>query len=246
MSLDVCTAIPIDVIIAAYEAQGGGSGDGSGGGDGLMYIRMVRMMRLLKLARVLRASRIFRRWQSHFGISFATLGLIKFAILILLTSHWLACAWVLIGNIGVIGATPRVGDEFFGSSWIYDLKLTEADPFELYGVAIFVAFSSITGSDTGKVDPTSPLEYYLLTVASVLGSAVWAYVLSSSCGIIATLNPAVRRVERLPQRAPRRAPARSPPCALVIPPLTLRVACPLRAGAASPTSDGRAQLLRAR
>ena len=33
------------------------------------------------------------------------------------------------------------------------------------------------------------MEYYLLTAANVLGSAVWAYVISSACGIIATLNP---------------------------------------------------------
>ena len=61
--LDVTTAIPVDVIIAAYEA-----GSEIAAGGAASYLRMVRMMRLLKLARVLRASRIFRRWQSHFGI----------------------------------------------------------------------------------------------------------------------------------------------------------------------------------
>ena len=39
--------------------------------------------------------------------------------------------------------------------------------------------------------------YYAMMAMSVIGSAVWAYVISSSCGIIATLNPSVLHYRHL-------------------------------------------------
>ena len=61
---------------------------------------------------------------------------------------------------------------FFGESWIHEAGLSEASALEIYGVAIFVAFASITSSSSASIEPASALEYYLLTAANVLGSAV--------------------------------------------------------------------------
>jgi hypothetical protein len=59
----------------------------------------VRMLRLFKLVRILRASRLFQRYEAHLGITYAMLHLVKMANLVVLTTHWLACLWVLVGRI---------------------------------------------------------------------------------------------------------------------------------------------------
>ena len=124
------------------------------------------------------------------------LTLLKFVGLLLITSHWLACAWVLIGRAGGSDDAQPSNEQggassssFFRRSWLIEAGLSEATPAETYGVAIFLAYASITSSSSGSISPVSPLEFYLLTAANVFGSAVWAYVISSACGIIATLNP---------------------------------------------------------
>ena len=84
MPLDVLTAIPIDVILAAYEHFHGQS-TASGVGDdqavaitqaGASTLRIVRMMRLLKLIRIVRTSRIFKRCKCH-SIRSASLVLLE-------------------------------------------------------------------------------------------------------------------------------------------------------------------------
>ena len=194
MPLDVLTAIPVDVIIAAYEANYDGMIDA----NSVAVLRIVRMLRLLKLARILRASRILRRWQSRFGISYAWTTLMKFTVLIIITSHWLACFWVLVGRL-----SPAPDDEAgdgsmtnrfdassgWGHNWIEKAGLGGSSPAEIYGVAIHVAFSSITGGSSGNISPATAIEFYLHTAMMVVGSFVWAYVISNACGILATLDP---------------------------------------------------------
>lgn len=192
LTLDVLTAIPIDVFIAAYEAgQPTRSTQAETMGAGTNALRIIRMLRLLKLVRVIRASRIFRRWQAHLGISFAVISLIKFVILTLVNAHWLACLWVLIGRVSSVSDdTPSPDPHLaFGTNWIHKAGLTQATPNEIYSVALYVAFSSIFSGSGGTVVPASPLEYYFQTLMMLVGSSIWAYVISSGCGIIATLNP---------------------------------------------------------
>ena len=59
----------------------------------LRLVRTVRLLRLVKLLRVLRASRILARWKSYFGISYATLSMIKFFTAAFFVVHLMACAW---------------------------------------------------------------------------------------------------------------------------------------------------------
>ncbi|CAD7959669.1 unnamed protein product [Amoebophrya sp. A120] len=66
-------------------------------GESLGTFRIFRLLRLLKLARIFRASRLFKRWQDHISLSFASIALAKFGIGILLLSHWTACVWGLVG-----------------------------------------------------------------------------------------------------------------------------------------------------
>jgi len=193
MSIDILTTIPVDVIVAAYEAQMGVDEESGGGGGGAStrFLRVVRMLRLLKLARMLRGSRIVHRWQSYFGTSYAVLSLWQFLLLTAFTAHWMACMWVMVGKVNDIDEDTVILDSShaFSTSWIHKAGLTTATPVEIYGVSIYCAFSLIFGCGPGPSSPTTPVEYYVQMVVMVIGAFVWAYVISSGCGIIATLNP---------------------------------------------------------
>ena len=80
-------------------------------------------------------------------------------------------------------------DAAFARNWISKASLGGASAVELYGVALYIALSCIFAGGSGTVPPASPTEYYFQSAMVILGSSVWAYVLSSGCGIIATLNP---------------------------------------------------------
>ena len=193
MPLDVVTAVPVDLIIAGVEA---GQGEASGAQSltvdsvGAETLRIIRVLRLLKLVRILRSSRLVRRWQTYFGLSFAALALVKFIALAVVTAHWFACLWILAGRINPVPPSTPIPDPnaAFGTNWIHRAGLMDASPMELYSVSIYASFSVIFGS-SGTIIPSNPFEYFVQTLMLVFGSSVWAYVISSGCGIIATLNP---------------------------------------------------------
>lgn len=192
MPLDVITGIPIDLITASVA----GDSDRASDSAEASALQLVRMIRLVKLGRILRASRIFKRWEAYLGISYSLITLVKFFLLVAFLAHWMACFWVLVGRSsihtledGVNGASYADPHAAFGQNWVHRANLQDATPRQLYSVALFVALSSIFSGATGAVQPASPSEYYITSAMMVLGSSVWAYVISNAVAIFATLNP---------------------------------------------------------
>jgi len=72
--------------------------------------RSLRLLRLLKLLRLLRMARVLERMKSSFGISYLQISMIKYFLVVLLTVHWTACGWGIVGSI-TIEAGP-------GESWV--------------------------------------------------------------------------------------------------------------------------------
>jgi hypothetical protein len=131
--------------------------------------------------------------QDHIGVSFALLSLIKFSITTCVLAHWLACLW---GFVGVThGGTFTTFDNAAadGVTWRQRSNVNNGvlkpSPVELYGVCLFVALNNIFGGSC-DISPANYLEFYIQGVMMMSGSAVWAYIIGSACGIIATLDPA--------------------------------------------------------
>ncbi len=62
----------------------------------VQLLRLLRLLRLFRLVRMIRLARIFRRWESHIGISYSHLKLICFSVAVLVCAHWLACGFYLV------------------------------------------------------------------------------------------------------------------------------------------------------
>jgi len=181
-ALDLFTVMPWEWVFAGLALASGSTIDVS-------MLRMLRVLRILKLARILRASRIFNRWQDHLGLSFTSMSLIQFAFLTTLLAHWMACLW---GFMGDPSAPPYV-DFSSGSTWIQRQQVpASATEYDLYFICLFVAFNNIFGSE-----PVSDIgycanyrEFATQCLMLIVGSSVWAYVIGSACGILATADPA--------------------------------------------------------
>ena len=191
---DLCTCIPFDVILSA-------SVDGSDPNLN-QNLRMVRMVRVLKLVRIVRATRILKRWQDSVAISYAVATLIRFVLITLVLAHWLACFWGILGaphqpspdDLSTLSHAPDGGPNWSGKygdglTWIQKYRLETLTAFELYGIALYVALNNIFGG-ASEVNPANPSEFYAQCAMLLLGSSVWAYIIGSACGIIATLDPA--------------------------------------------------------
>ena len=59
----------------------------------LKIFRVVRLARLIKLVRVLKSSAILARYEASIGVSFSTMSLVKFFIMVNTIAHWSACIW---------------------------------------------------------------------------------------------------------------------------------------------------------
>ena len=88
--IDVVSVFPFDLIALLMNTSSVGR---------MKVLRILRLLRLVKLLRILRAARIFARLETQYNIDYSMLELVRFAVLALVTSHWMACAWGLVADL---------------------------------------------------------------------------------------------------------------------------------------------------
>ena len=188
--IDVISVMPFDVLTRLREKE-----DETDLAI-LRTFRFIRLMRLIKLLRILRASRIIARWQNFIGISYAQMTMIKFMTTTFFLVHFMACTWAYVG----LNWEPTPGSTldwestwldhygFVNSSNANNAQNLAVGPHRLYFISLYVAVCSMFGS-VGSISPRNYAEYMVITLMMLVGSMVWAWVIGSLCGILATLNP---------------------------------------------------------
>ena len=190
--IDVISTVPFDLAMSIGWMRGS---------DLLRVARTIRLVRLVKLLRILRASRILARWQSYIGISFAQTTMMKFMSVTCFLIHLMACGWAYAGANGPDSEESVFAPESDGeyllehTSWPVYYHMTRSDVpeqmkrvYQIYVVSLNQAVCAMFGS-TGLIRPRTTTEYLTLTGMMVMGTMVWAWVIASLCGILATLNP---------------------------------------------------------
>ena len=188
---DLLTCIPFDLMMMASAAAAGY--EGLTGWLDPNLLRVIKFLRFMKLTRIFRIGRIVHRWQDHVGLSYGFLLLTKVVLIVLMAAHWAACLW------GFVGATPPTEGSNEDVEWVsYDQQLTwrqragvpaDAAPFDVYWIGLYVAYGLIFGGNYAAIAPASYYEFGVLAFMALFGSALWVWVLSSMCGMVATLDP---------------------------------------------------------
>ena len=133
-AVDLITSLPMDDIARFVVELSPSPPD-------VREFRIFKMLRLLKLIRIVRASRIISRWQDRIAISWGLFSLIKFATLVTVLGHWLACMWGYAGSRDAEydWHQPWMGYDT-GQSWRQKAGIAPtAHASELYIIALYVA-----------------------------------------------------------------------------------------------------------
>eukprot|EP00908_Phaeocystis_cordata_P002695 Transcript_12939.p1 GENE.Transcript_12939~~Transcript_12939.p1 ORF type:complete len:635 (-),score=268.02 Transcript_12939:83-1987(-) len=159
----------------------------------LKLLRVIRLLRLIKLIRLVRGARILKRWESQVAINYSTLTLVMCLVFLLMSAHWFACVWAL--QVSLAADTPV--DSWmghYGYCWPdpeHKLGYDCVAPGSRYSVCVYFAVMTITSIGYGDIaaTPKLPSEQIVATLLMLVGSMMWAYIIGTFCGMIATMNP---------------------------------------------------------
>lgn len=204
--LDLVSIVPFDVFLLALGEDHAHHVEL----QGMKLFRCLRLCRLMKLLRILRTSRIMLRWQNYLAIPFSHQKFLKFSMVLLLASHWMACLW---GGVGLTVGKDLCPDPSQGSleldvvpleevSWVTALytetKRSPSDPcnhFHTYLAALHWSVMTITSIGYGDVFPVRDVEYVVCIGCMLLGGVLWAYVIGSACSILSNMHPVEENFE---------------------------------------------------
>lgn len=156
------------------------------GADTLKMVRALRLLKWLKVLRILKGSKTFKKWEAHMTISYATLSAIKLLFLAMIVAHWLACIWGMAATSKSDRTNTWVarGDFSFGCTNIFSCETVS-----LYVLALYWSVMTITTVGYGDILPMSQTEYAVAIFGMAVGGAMWAYVVGTMCGMVASFNP---------------------------------------------------------
>lgn len=202
--VDLVSILPFDVIMLFLEEP-------SASLQRMKIFRLLRLLRLVKLLRILRTSRIVLRWQNYLAIPFSQQKFLKFVVVLILVSHWMACLW---GSVGLFLGKDLCPDPAAGPitaveevpvdevSWITthftENKRSPDSPcnhFHIYLAALHWSVMTITSIGYGDISPVRDVEYVVCIGCMLAGGVLWAYIIGCTCSILSNMHPVEENFE---------------------------------------------------
>lgn len=206
--LDIISILPFDLASLKDPDEDPDAESSSSDLSVLKLVRIIRLLRLIKLVRLVRGARILKRWESKLAINYSTLTLWQCLIGLLLSAHWFACVWAM--QVSLAHETPVdswMG--YYGYCWDVGKSAATslervvvdgpgaadfecAEPGMRYSASVYFAVMTITSIGYGDITPRPQLasEQIMATLLMLVASMLWAYIIGTFCGMIATMNPA--------------------------------------------------------
>jgi hypothetical protein len=169
--VDLVTTIPFDMLF--FVALGGN------GSSGLVIFKMVRLLKLLKM---IRAVRLFKRMEVKLSITSANMSLIRGAVAVVVSVHWIACFWSFLPSL-----------ENAPTSWVTKLEEDSGTSYQdvsmRYRACLEFGFI-ILGMGYGNVKPETHGEKVAAIVCLAYAGIVYAFALGEVFGALTITDPA--------------------------------------------------------
>jgi potassium voltage-gated channel Eag-related subfamily H protein 7 len=87
--------------------------------------RVIRLLRLLKMARIFRFNRIMQRWITVVNFQYSQLAILKNMALIAVTTHWMACVWLIIPQLEYRSEYTWISDYIITQEQMNDVEVDD-------------------------------------------------------------------------------------------------------------------------
>ena len=183
-TIDVISIMPFDLLSIIFN---------NGEVGKLKILRVLRLLRLMKLLRILRAGRIFQRLETQYQIDYSKLELVKFVILALITSHWMACAFGIVADLEASDYNWMYFTDF--NKYTVDGRLTEGmnprevvSDLEIYFAAFYWSSMTMTTIGYGDIVPSTLTERIFCSIMMLVGAFAYGYIIGAVGNVIAQAN----------------------------------------------------------
>ena len=117
----------------------------------------------------------------------------KFAILAMITSHWMACAWGIVADLEDVEYNWMFYTPF--NSYLVSGELSmgmdprgTVSPMEIYVAAFYWSSMTMTTIGYGDIVPSTWIERIFVSVAMLVGAFMYGYIIGAVGNVIAQAN----------------------------------------------------------
>jgi hypothetical protein len=195
-SLDVLSILPFDTIGVVLNSEAF---------NNLKIVRVIRLLRLLKLLRLARTMTMIERWQNEYSIDFGLLKLCTMFLTVVTMAHWAACGLRLVPELEQDPdhlnwmSSKTVPEEWctVANNWtLHPLRCTgelettvdKASLSVQYMAAVYWSSFTLTTLGYGDIVLDSDAEKLFATILMIMGGGVYAYIVGSIFGIMASFG----------------------------------------------------------
>jgi potassium voltage-gated channel Eag-related subfamily H protein 7 len=205
--LDVLSSFPWDLLMLMVDIGEDASS--------MKLLRLLKILKLTKLARIYRASKMLMKLKSRSNMKSADWNLLKFITIVLIVTHWTACAWGCFPQFSSSAAFPLdtnstlAGRILRGSSesseadwgddevspvnldWItrMEMQMGPLSMWDRYGLSLDYALS-VMCMGYGTISASNPTEIWFSIVCMVFAGSTYAYVIGGVCEALSNEDPA--------------------------------------------------------
>jgi len=166
--LDLISSIPYELIMLAASA------DRIAWGHPILVssFQLLQIFRLVKITRIVRLAHVFGRWERSLILRHSVSAVAKYAVGVVLVSHWLACLFFFVGK-----SEFKAGRE----SWVQanDLVDGTATLSDQYVFSLYYSLTSTTTTGFGDIAAQSTRERIVAALGMVIGTGIFSFGLTS-------------------------------------------------------------------